>query len=149
MTNWIAVLIAFGVLLVGYAQWRTANQRVVLDLFEKRTKAYGRLESAIVNVMREGAVDNETFQEFATARAEARFLFGSDAIGYLKNVYDDVVYMKVHSDELISRSSDSQVMIDKKYAALNRISEFTERAPEIFGPYVAMTQKNTPFWRPW
>jgi hypothetical protein len=50
MTDWIAALIAFGIFLVGYGQWRTANHRVVLDLFERRTKVYGRLESAILTV---------------------------------------------------------------------------------------------------
>src|SRR3954447_5649586 len=89
MTSWIAVLIAFGVFLVGYAQWRTANQRVVLDLFERRMKAYGRIEGAVAEVMREGAVDHEAFDKFAMARADARFIFGSDVLAYLKALYED------------------------------------------------------------
>jgi hypothetical protein len=39
--------------------------------------------------------------------------------------------------------------IDKKYAALTRISQFAVEAPAVFGSNMAMTQKSTPFWRPW
>jgi len=149
MTDWIAVLIAFGIVLVGYGQWRTANHRVVLDLFERRTKVYARLESAILTVLREGAVDNATFDEFAIACADARFLFGSDAMTYLQRVYEDLAVMKVHTQDVINAMPEPADAIDKKYAALTRISQFPVEAPAVFGPYMAMTQKNTPFWRPW
>ena len=139
MHNWIAVLIAFGVLLIGYAQWRTANQRAVLDLFERRLAAYYELESAIGGVMREGIVDGDAFRRYLNGRMQARFLFGTDVLEFLDSIYDDV----------IDHSAKRVELTDNKFAALRRVSGFAERAPAVFGPYMNMTARNTPFWRPW
>jgi len=139
MHNWIAVLIAFGVLLIGYAQWRTANQRAVLDLFERRLAAYYELESAIGGVMREGIVDGDAFRRYLNGRMQARFLFGTDVLEFLDSIYDDV----------IDHSAKRVELTDNKFAALRRVSGFAERTPAVFGPYMNMTARNTPFWRPW
>src|SRR3981081_1151636 len=114
MTDWIAALIAFGIFLVGYGQWRTANHRVVLDLFERQTKVYGRLESAILTVLREGVADDTTFDEFTIAYADARFLLGSDAMTYLQKVYQDLAVMKFHTEDVINAMAEPADAIDKK-----------------------------------
>jgi hypothetical protein len=150
MHNWIAVLIAFGVLLIGYAQWRTANQRAVLDLFERRLAAYYELESAIGGVMREGIDDGDAFRRYLNGRMQARFLFGTDVLEFLDSIYDDVIALQtIYRDDVIDHSAKRVELTDNKFAALRRVSGFAERAPAVFGPYMNMTARNTPFWRPW
>jgi hypothetical protein len=45
--GWITILIAAIALLIGYFQWVTAHQRVVIDLFEKRLRLFNSIELAI------------------------------------------------------------------------------------------------------
>lgn len=49
-TPMIALLAA----VIGVMQWRTAHQRAVLDLFQKRWEAYTEIRNAMGEVMREG-----------------------------------------------------------------------------------------------
>jgi hypothetical protein len=152
MHNWVAVTIAFGVFLVGYAQWRTANQRVVVDLFEKRLAAYNELEGAVGQVMREGEVDEAAFRRFLIGKMDARFLFGREVLDYLEAVYRDIVSLKtVYRNDVIDTKPDRERerVIDLKFEVFGRVSDFALKAPEVFGPYMRLDQKNTPFWRPW
>ena len=68
--QFLTVLVGAAVATVGYAQWRTANQRVVLDLHEKRTKAFGQIEKAVFIAFREGEVTQATFNIFAQGRLD-------------------------------------------------------------------------------
>jgi hypothetical protein len=150
MATWVGVVIAFGVALISYAQWRTANQRVVLDLFQKRIDVYEDIESALGVVLREGKVDEDAFRRFLTSKLAARFLFGRDVLAYLDSIYKDIVSLNtIYRDDVIDTKPDREALINKKYDAFNHIAEFAQNAPEIFAPYMRMNQKNTPFWRPW
>jgi hypothetical protein len=48
MINVLTTAVSILVLLVAYSQWRTANQRVVLDLFDRRLKVFNEIEAIIV-----------------------------------------------------------------------------------------------------
>jgi len=39
---------------IGVLQWRTAHQRAVLDLFDRRMENYDALNAAIFEILREG-----------------------------------------------------------------------------------------------
>ena len=150
MKEWAPAIIAFLVLLVGYAQWRTANQRVVLDLFDRRLESYQDLEDAVGGVLREGVVDAHAFRRYLDGKMRARFLFGNDVLEFLDSVYDDIVALQtIYTDDVINHSARRMELTDKKFAAVRRVSAFAEQAPLIFGPYMSMTARNTPFWRPW
>jgi hypothetical protein len=150
MQNWVAVAIAFGVLVVGYAQWHTANQRVVLDLFERRLKIFDALDEAISEVMRVGEVERDALGRYLTAKMSARFLFGDDVMTYLDALWKDLVSLStVYRNEVIDTRKDRAQAIEKKFEVLERVLQWAERAPPMFAPYMRITTRNTPFWRPW
>ena len=39
---------------IGYRQWRTSHERIVLDLFERRMTVYEDIWKVVANVLREG-----------------------------------------------------------------------------------------------
>jgi hypothetical protein len=65
---------------IGFMQWRTAHQRSVLDLFEKRFEVYSSIREIVGEVIREGSVPNLRAFNFARAAEKAQFLFGSEAV---------------------------------------------------------------------
>jgi hypothetical protein len=141
--------VSVGVALVGYAQWRTANQKVVLDLHEKRIKVYDQIEDAIASVMRHGSVADDVAAQFARGRAEARFLFGPDVLDYLQSVWSDVTWIHTYTPDTIRQSPNPSDLFNKRTDTMIRVSNFFTEAPNKFAPYIRMDQKNTPFWRPW
>lgn len=149
MQNWFALLIAFGVLFVGYAQWRTANQRVVLDLFDRRMKVFEKIKDAIGEVMTSGEVSADAFNKFISGQFDATFLFGIDVQNYIDKMRKDMAFMMVYRGPSLEDAANRGALIDRKAEALLRITKFYDDILSVFGPYMALTQRNTPFWRPW
>jgi hypothetical protein len=143
------ITIAVVVAIVQYAQWRTANQRVVVDLYDRRLKVFHQLESAVGIVMRDAEANGDSFQNFAIAQADARFLFGDDVKGYLKSLRESFAWLTSFTNTVIDQTANRNELIDIKYGHIKRIIAFYEEAPAIFGPYIFLTHKSTPFWRPW
>src|SRR4051794_17999162 len=56
--------IAILAVVLGLVQWRTAHQRAVLDLFERRIAALSILREAVSKVVASGDASNEVFFEF-------------------------------------------------------------------------------------
>jgi hypothetical protein len=144
-----AIIVSLVVACVQYAQWRTTNQKVVIDLYDRRLKVYTQLEKAIVPVLREGEVSQEAFREFVIGEADARFLFGDDVHEYLKTLRKRFAWLLSFTNEVIDQKPNRNQLIDLKFKYIAEIVAFYDNAPDLFAPYMKLTQKNTPFWRPW
>ena len=149
LISFAAIFVSVAVLGVQYAQWRTANQKVVIDLYDRRLKVYAQLEKAIGPVLREGKVNGEAFKEFMIGQADARFLFGDDIHEYLGVLRGSFAWLLSFTDDVIDQEPNRKQMIDLKYQHLREIIAFFDKAPDLFAPYMKLAQKNTPFWRPW
>jgi hypothetical protein len=143
------VTVAIIVAVVQYAQWRTTNQKVVVDLYDRRLKVFHQLEGAVGIVMRDGEANGDAFQNFAIAQADARFLFGDDVKAYLQTLRESFAWLMSFTNSVIDQSDDRSALIDIKYRHIEKIVDFYKEAPAIFGPYISLTHKSTPFWRPW
>jgi hypothetical protein len=144
-----AIIVSIVVVVVQYAQWRTANQKVVIDLYDRRLKVYQQLEKAIGPVLREGEVSGAAFNEFMIGQADATFLFGEDVQEYLKSLRKCFAWLLSMTNEVIDNSPKRAELIDTKFKYIAEIVAFYDTAPRLFAPYMKLTQKNTPFWRPW
>jgi hypothetical protein len=78
MVQILTLLIAAIVAWIGYLQWRTAQQKAVLDLFDKRFKIYETVKNCVDHVGRNPQYFSEREKEFLKAVNEAYFLFGDD-----------------------------------------------------------------------
>lgn len=147
--QFLTVLIGIAVAGVGYAQWRTANQRVVLDLHEKRTKAFGQIEQAVFIAFGEGEVSQATFNLFAQGQLDARFIFGDEVAVYLKELRGAFAFVMCFPRQVAGSMPYSAEDAAKRTKALLKITEFHDEGVLKFNPYMALTQKNLSFWRPW
>jgi hypothetical protein len=94
--QWImAAITAAFVALIGYLQLRTAQQKAVLDLFDKRFKIYETVKNCVDQVgTNPEDFGNERQKEFLKAVNEAYFLFGDDLHSYLETLRKDIVYVR-------------------------------------------------------
>jgi hypothetical protein len=109
------------VAMVGYAQSRTANQKVVLDLHDRRLKVYGRIEEAVSLVIRHGRADDETFTAFARGQAEASFIFGSDVLEYLQSLRKDFAFLNTYTVATIQQSPNNAALFQQRTDTMLRI----------------------------
>lgn len=143
------IVVSVVVATVQYLQWRTANQKVVVDLYDRRLKVFTNLEAAISTVVRHARVANNTFYDYSTAQADARFLFGADVKRYLQEMREALAWLAAYSDQVIDQSPERVSLIKTKHEKLLKVTKFYEDSPRLFGPYMDLSQKNTPIWRPW
>ena len=71
----IGLLIAGFGALIAYFQWRTAHQRIVLDLFERRTEVFEEIENAVKQALNSSTREeaDAAFWRFVSAESESRF----------------------------------------------------------------------------
>lgn len=147
----LGVLIAAAVALVAYAQWRTANQRVVMDLFERRLAVFTKMESTLKKMLENRRADDDDFRAAVRATAESRFLFGPEVYEYLTTLTDKAVLVMrpLPADLPALTPAEQRQVSDTRDDALKRILAFFREAPDVFAPYMRLDQRSTPFWRPW
>jgi hypothetical protein len=90
----IVALIAgsFGVL-IAYRQWKTAQNRLKLDLFDRRFPVYQLIREFLASVLATGQIKSENIFDFAFATRTSRWLFNAAIASYLedevqKNAFD-------------------------------------------------------------
>jgi hypothetical protein len=129
--QWIvAAGTAIFVALVGFFQWRTAQQKAALDLFERRHATYEVVRKAVGQMCSSStAFDQGREIEFLEAMGRAYFFFGDDVKNYLEQLWSDIVDVRT-ADEELPLANDPQTrraILEKRRAALDRIGRF-ERA---------------------
>jgi hypothetical protein len=142
------LITTFGAL-IAYFQWRTAHQRIVLELFERRIKVFEEIEHAARDAL--NAVDakssNSAFWNFAKAEANARFLFGEEVIAKLAKRRADVAAIQVFS-EVSDDHPEWHQMQNRKLQALENLTAFVQNSSVLFAPYIRLDQKMPSLWWP-
>ncbi|MGV1757639.1 hypothetical protein ACQZ6F_17415 [Rhizobium sp. A22-96] len=141
----LAPAIAIAVGIVGFLQWRTSHQKVVLDLFERRWQVYVDLHNLAAAIESEHRNYDAFRQRGQNSWLMARFLFGSDvtmkvdefweAVESLENIERAMHLYKDRADELAERQKNNEFWRDK-------ILVFKSSLPRIFSPYLQMAQKS-------
>lgn len=75
----VAVFGAF----IAYRQWRTAQNKLKLDLFDRRLVVYEAARDYISSVMTSGKTTQEKEFEFLTGTRGAKWLFDDEIVQYL------------------------------------------------------------------
>lgn len=144
----IGLLIAAFGALIAYFQWRTAHQRIVLDLFERRTGVFEEIENAVKQALnsanREEA--DAAFWRFVSAESKARFLFGVEVIEELKTRRVDLSAIRSFID--VQSHREKQRMLEREGQARRDLVEFIESSSTLFASYVRLDQKMPSLWWP-
>jgi len=143
--------IALLAVVIGYVQWRTAHQRAVLDVFEKRFEIYQGARAAITEVVTKGTVQPQAHIDFLRATDKAQFLFGPEVTSYFNCVCRLLVEHAEAEDLMRSGNQQTyQNAVTKKHAAFREIANFYKKSAPLVTPYMRIHQKAPSTWTvPW
>ncbi|MGY6127028.1 hypothetical protein ACW9YV_16510 (plasmid) [Paraburkholderia strydomiana] len=79
-------LIAILGVAIAYRQWRTAQNKLKQDLFDKRFSVYDAARRMLASVMTSGKVRDEELFKFMVATREAKWLLSNELAHYLDEV---------------------------------------------------------------
>jgi hypothetical protein len=152
---WILVLQALAVptvLLVGaliaFLQWRTAQQKVVLDLLDRRLETYTALRVVVAEVVASSsAATLKASFEFLKAIDRAEFLFGPEVVAHLRKIGDAIDTIRITLAER-EQSRDLKASLAMEREAREAIATFYTTFQRLMTRYLRMDQKLPPKW-PW
>ena len=121
----IAAITSALVLAVGFLQWRTAQQKAVLDLFDKRFKIYETVKNCVDQVgTNPEDFGNERQKEFLKAKNKAYFFFDDEVNDYLERLRKDLL--------TVYDTTRFEATTADREEAISRISKFAEDGQPLF-----------------
>jgi hypothetical protein len=139
----IAVISTAFVTAIAFLQWRTAQQKAVLDLFARREAIYQVIREAVSTVANNASgFDPEREMEFLRAKERAYFFFGDDVVDYLKQLWDDITQVQAADTELKDQQDRAArtELNSKRRAAMDRITHFYQTGQPLFAKYMRFSQ---------
>jgi hypothetical protein len=134
--------VAFLAVVIGFFQWRTADKRTSLDLFDRRYSIYAAVRVVVAQVMSSGKANMETHFKFVQARDGVEFLFGDDLIDFLEKIDRAILDLATLRPEIdaLPQGEERSALIKKERLALDVVKSFyTDR--KYFERYMRMTDR--------
>jgi hypothetical protein len=143
--QWIvAAGTAVFVALVGFFQWRTAQDKAALDLFERRHEVFLVVRKAVGQMVSSSpGFDQAREVEFLEMMERAYFFFGDDVQVYLKKLWDDILNVRTADSEMKGGNlsqGDLQRVIASRRQALDRIAQFYKTGQPLFARYMRFSR---------
>jgi hypothetical protein len=135
-------IIALMVAMIAFAQWRTAHQRMILDLFQRRMDLIELVSRVASTIVIEGALRIDDVDGFLRATRGDKFLFGSEVTTYLSETYKRLVDLHTCETVMKRAQGEERKQLSEKYLAIrNELLRFHETFHTLVAPYVRMNQK--------
>lgn len=97
LTPTVAVLGSF----IAYRQWRLAQNKLKLDLFDRRFSVYQAARTLLASIMTSGKAKDEEVFKFMVATREAKWLLSASVAEYLdKQLYHKAIDLQALASEL-------------------------------------------------
>jgi hypothetical protein len=143
--QWIvAAGTAVFVALVGFFQWRTAQDKAALDLFERRHEVFLVVRKAVGQMVSSSPGFDQAHEiEFLEMMERAYFFFGDDVQDYLKKLWGDILNVRTADSEMKGGNlspRDLKQTIDHRRAAFDRITEFYKTGQPLFARYMRFSR---------
>jgi hypothetical protein len=91
---WLTGLTALLAAWIAYQQYRTAKNRLRLDLFDRRWAVYSALIVLVDTVVRNGRAELSEIFEYSAVTSRAEFLFDKQVVDYLERVRKQAVELR-------------------------------------------------------
>jgi hypothetical protein len=134
----VAALIAGG---IAYQQWRTARNKLKLDLFEKRLQVYNACVAILCELHMPGPADSKRLYELREEVASVAWLFDEKIRQYVQALWtrafsavtrDKVDFAALDNDQKIRLIGNHVKTIGSEYIA--QIKELDD----VFAPYLKL-----------
>lgn len=85
---------------IAYRQWRTAQNKLKLDLFERRLVIYEAAKILLATVSANGKVKDEELGKFLTQTRSAKWLLNTEIAEYFSEIYRKALDLRCLDSEI-------------------------------------------------
>jgi hypothetical protein len=136
VAGWVAYRLGKAQVDVAERNWRTSNEKIVLELFEKRLAIFEEIRDVIGEVVRSGQAKQEVQFRYVKAIDRVAYFFGDEVNDYLNGLYKDLLHLD-SANYMINQVG----MSAKRMQHFAAISDFYKLAPSLFRPYMRAHQR--------
>ena len=143
--HWTAQVSAFALPLIAvigaiiaYRQWRTAQNKLKLELFERRMEVYGAARELLGHITRTGKISLDEQFTYLGKIQSAKWLFGPEVVQHLDELWEKSADLEMHQSML--SDSDRNDPERAKHIKLK-----TETLKFLMAQYKVLDQKCAPY----
>ena len=117
MTLFVSIATLFlsvAVVVIAWQQWRIADNKLRLDLFDRRYKVYEATRKFLAVIISEATFTQSQLVEFDIGTSDAEFLFEADVVNYLKQIRERALHMRT-ACQLLERSQATPAKASSNY----------------------------------
>jgi len=138
MTSFTTLVLGLVAAYVVWRQWRTSQDRLVLDLFERRFQVFQELTRATTDSLSKPQVSVQDLANFDAATEKARFLFGPEVHSYLGEIRRLLIEVIAFGRALAEMPDGPRrkIVENSVVEAMNKMHGFYERLADLVTPYL-------------
>lgn len=135
-------LIAFVATYIAWQQWKTNQQKFILDRYDRRLKVYEEVRKILSIIVRDAKASYEDLLKFRISVSEADFLFGSEIPTYIDEIYQRGVKLQYWSNEYRDYTQEKpdgynhEKVVNEMHKELDWLSTQFEPAKQKFKKYL-------------
>ncbi len=132
------LFLSVAVAAIAWQQWRVADNRLRLDLFDRRYKIYDAARKFLAVIIREAAFTNSELIEFNIGTSDAEFLFRADVVDYLSQIRKHAVHMQTAQRifEPLPVGKERSRHVQAQHDDLVWLTDQITELPKMFAPYL-------------
>jgi hypothetical protein len=127
---------------IAERNWQTTNEKIVLELFERRLSIYEAIRDVIGSTVRTGDAPDADLYKYDQAIDRVRYFFGAEVQAYLETLRHDLIELN-SANRMMKNMLDPQraAWIEKRQKHFAAVTEFYKASPPLFEPYMSAHQK--------
>jgi hypothetical protein len=142
------LFLSVAVIVIAALQWRVADNKLRLDLFDRRYKVYDATRNFVASILREATFTNSQLADFNIGTSDAKFLFEPDVAEYLAEIRKQALHLRT-TQTLLKKTQISDEELAKLAQAENdKISWLGDQIiamTKVFLPYLGFANVKSRF----
>jgi len=142
LTPVIAVVATY----IAWQQWKTNQQKLVLDRYDRRLRVYEEVRKIFGIILREGKASPEELLRFWGSVSEADFLYGPEITDYITEIYERGLKLSSWAEQYRDSTQqkpegyDHRQVLDGKRSEFEWFSKQFEPAKQRFRKYLDISK---------
>jgi hypothetical protein len=122
--------------------WQTANEKIVLELFERRLNIYEEVRRVIGEITRSGDATNDALFRYGAATDRAPYFFGPEVQTYLEQIRLHLIDLQLANQMMANDLNPERPQwVQSRHDHFIAVTAFYKDAPPLFAPYLQAHQK--------
>jgi len=139
-------LIAIVATYIAWQQWKTNQQKLNLERYERRLRVYEEVIKILSIIVRDANASIEDLLKFRTSASEADFLFGPEIPAYIDEIYKHGLNLGRCNQEYRDYTQekpdgyDHKKVVDEKHKEIKWLVDQFKPAKEKFKKYLDISK---------